>query len=665
MAAKHSQYAIGVDTGGTYTDAVILDRSSHKPLASAKALTTKGDLSVGVSEAITAALAAAGNAIRGADIGFVSVSTTLATNAVVEGHGSAVAAVLIGFDSSMADRAQLTKSFPGMPVLHVTGGHDHAGDAAAQLDKKALAKAVTQCGPSVTAFAVASAFAVRNPAHEHEARSLITELTGKPVTISTELSSALDAPRRALTAVLNARLISRISQLIEAVRKAMSALGISCSLMIVKGDGSLAVADSAAMRPIETVLSGPAASLVGARWLCGRDDFVMSDIGGTTTDVGVLQAGRPRIAEQGAEIAGWRTMVRAVDVRTVGLGGDSEIGLGVNGALSVGPQRVAPVSLLASRYPEVLSVLEADLADTEGGSQHGRFLVLPFGGGKSAEVHGLSARESELLGLVSDRPQALRKLAVSSGAQRAVASLRRRGLVQLAAFTPSDAAHVLRLQGNWNREGAFLAAKLLLRHRIMRMPDDAETEAFCREIWSETVARSAMVILETCLGGKPDPVLAQAVCQGKPAVGLAKVSITPAVPVVAVGGPAQVFYPAVGERLGCETVFPDHCDVANAVGAASGVVAQTTIVSVEGDGSGLFRIHGPGGVTTAVSALGALDSAESQARSAALAAVLELGAADAEVSIRIDKDHLPGAMNDDGLLKAAVIAEAVGRPRLA
>ena len=231
--------------------------------------------------------------------------------------------------------------------------------------------------------------------------------TGKPVTLSTELSSSLDAPRRALTAALNARLISRVSNLIEAVQRAMAQLQIGCPLMIVKGDGTLALAESVVTRPIETVLSGPAASLVGAHWLSGLDSFIMSDMGGTTTDLGVLINGRPRVAPDGAELGGWRTMVRAIDVRTIGLGGDSEVLLGPQGKLSVSPQRIMPVALLGQRFPEVLAMLEADLADVDGGnSMQGRFALLPFGARADAPTGELSPREREVLLQVSDRPQA-------------------------------------------------------------------------------------------------------------------------------------------------------------------------------------------------------------------------------------------------------------------
>src|SRR4029079_1232541 len=126
--------------------------------------------------------------------------------------------------------------------------------------------------------------------------------------------------------------ISRISMLIEAVHRVMMELGIRSPLMVVKGDGTLALAERVAKRPIETVLSGPAASLVGARWLCGLDDFVMSDMGGTTTDTGILIAGRPKITGEGAELGGWRTMVKAIAVKTIGLGGDSEITIDAGGS---------------------------------------------------------------------------------------------------------------------------------------------------------------------------------------------------------------------------------------------------------------------------------------------------------------------------------------------
>jgi N-methylhydantoinase A/oxoprolinase/acetone carboxylase beta subunit len=657
-------YLIGVDTGGTYTDAAVIEAQGHKVVASAKSITTKGDLSIGVTGAITAAIARLPAGLRSENISLVSVSTTLATNAVVEGHGSAVGVILIGFDQAMADRTGIAKAFPGMPIAIIAGGHDHNGDEAKPLDQAALEVAIGNM--PVDAFAIASAFAVRNPAHESRARDLIAKLTSKPATLSTELTSALDAPRRALTAVLNARLISRVSMLISAVRRSMAELRIDCPLMIVKGDGTLALAERVALRPIETVLSGPAASLVGASWLCGRKDFIMSDMGGTTTDLGVLSNGRPMVAEQGAEVGGWRTMVKAIDVKTIGLGGDSEITIGLNGKLDVGPQRVAPVSLLASRYPEVIAMLEADLADTEGGSMHGKFVLKPFGATAASQSAEVNRHEAEILAMVDERPRPIRKIAVSSAAQRALASLKRKGLVQTGGFTPSDAAHVLGLQDNWPGPAAELAARLMVRFRDMKLGDPARVEAFCREVWSETVRRTAKVILDTAFGKSfGDHELVDAVCAGRGQLGLAKVSLSPAVPVVAVGGPVRVYYDEVGNRLGCEMVFPPYFDVANAVGAATGVIAQSVTVTVEGDGGGLFRVHGVSGVASFTSGSAALVAAEQMAREAALSAALQLGAASPQVHVTVSKSHLPDAVDDSGLLEAVFRAEAIGRPETA
>ena len=208
-------YFIGVDTGGTYTDAAVIAARDHKVIASAKAITTKGDLAIGVTEAISQAVASLPRGLAPQDISLVSVSTTLATNAVVEGHGSSVGVILAGFDAQMAERTGIAKAFPGMPIEIIAGGHDHNGEERVALDLAALKAALARMGGRCDAFAVASSFAVRNPAHEYAIREAITSSTGKPVTLSTELSSALDAPRRALTAALNARLISRISLLIE------------------------------------------------------------------------------------------------------------------------------------------------------------------------------------------------------------------------------------------------------------------------------------------------------------------------------------------------------------------------------------------------------------------------------------------------------------------
>jgi N-methylhydantoinase A/oxoprolinase/acetone carboxylase beta subunit len=658
-----TDYIIGIDTGGTYTDAVVIDRASQRILASAKSLTTKGDLAVGVGLAMREAVSLPGEAIDAQAVKLVSISTTLATNAVVEGHGGAAAAVLIGFDDRMAERTGIASAFPDMPILRIEGGHDHNGLAVKPLDVNALRRGLDALAGKVTSIAIASTFAVRNNQHEMAARDVVAETLSLPVTLSSELSSALDAPRRALTAVLNARLIGHSSKLIAAVKRAMAELRIVCPLMIMKGDGALALADSIEKRPIETILSGPAASLMGAKWLSGMDDFIVSDMGGTTTDVGILEKGRPLVAPLGAEVGGWRTMVKAIDIKTIGLGGDSEVSIGTNGRIEVGPQRAVPLSLLASRAAQTIALLEADLADTEGASLHGRFLVLPFGKAPDAAVQGLNGRELEIHKQLTDVPLPLRRVATSTAAQRAIASLRRKGLVQLCAFTPSDAAHALQLQDNWSTEAAQLSAQLLYRFRYMRKASADELRTFCHEIWDTVVALSARIVLETALGEVAESrTLVDAVCAGRPLLGRARISIAPVLPIVAVGGPVRIYYHEVAERLGTDVVFTSYCDVANAVGAASALVLNRVTVTVEGNGQGLFRVHGGGHSEEFGSGSKALANAVELATRLAKNHAVESGAVAPRCEVSVSKTMMPEAQDDEGLLTATVIAEAAGRP---
>ena len=205
---------LGVDTGGTYTDAVILDAAATAVLGKAKSLTTRADLSLGIGRAVDAALAAAG--VGPGEVAMVSLSTTLATNALVEGQGGRIALIFLGFDEGDARRAGLAEALRGDPLIALPGGHSHAGIETAPLDLTALEAALQAAGPGIMGYAVAARFATRNPAHELAARDLIRRLTGRPVTCSHELSANLNGPKRALTAVLNARLIGMIDRLVTA-----------------------------------------------------------------------------------------------------------------------------------------------------------------------------------------------------------------------------------------------------------------------------------------------------------------------------------------------------------------------------------------------------------------------------------------------------------------
>ena len=154
------------------------------------------------------------------------------------------------------------------------------------------------------------------------------------------------------------------------------------------------------------------------------------------------------------------------------------------------------------------------------------------------------------------------------------------------------------------------------------------------------------------------------VCRGEGRRSLARVSISPVVPVVAVGGPVKIYYPEVGKRLECEMVFPQSCEVANAVGAATGMIARTVTIEVNGNGAGLFRVHGPEGVSQYASANDAVNEACRLARETAGAQVNEMGGGKVRFVEDIETFLLPDAVDNNGLLRATVKIEATARPVL-
>ena len=663
-------YLLGVDTGGTYTDAVVLDEAADAVVASAKALTSRPDLAIGVGAAIDAALADAN--VAAADIAMVSLSTTLATNALVEGQGGRIALVAIGFDDADLGRAGLTEALRGDPVIRLAGGHNHAGNEARALDILKLETELAKLDGGITGFAVAASFATRNPAHEVAARDLIREMTGKPVSCSHELSQALGGPKRALTAVLNARLIGMLDRLITACEGHLATIGITARLMVVRGDGALVSASIAREKPIETILSGPAASIAGASWLTGETDALVSDIGGTTTDICLLRDGRPKIDPQGARVGPFRTMVEAVAMRTWGLGGDSEVHMveGLEGNLRLGPRRLMPISLAAKHFPDLVHAtldraLSQDMPATDGGQ-----FVIPLW---SDMPQGLDGREQTLVDRLADGPLRLGHAVQSRMESPALARLVGRGLVIMAGVTPSDASHVLGLVDAWDALAAEKAVTLFARRRTGAGSRVAETaEVLASQIIDQLTAQTVDCLLQAGFaeddldwsdpaGLAQHPLTKASLDQHS---GVMRMQMSLGVPVIGLGASAATYYGAVGTRLGTRMVLPAHGGVANAIGAVVGQVRMQATGTVTSAGEGSFAVHfvdGPQVFTDRDTALLALEAAlQVEAESVVRASGVE------EIRLSVSRDISEAQIESRTMfIEATVRVEASGRPRIA
>ncbi len=662
-------FILGVDTGGTYTDAVILE-DEERVIAFSKALTTHSDLSLGIGLAIQKAIKKKNTATE--KISLVSLSTTLATNALVEGQGDRVALVMIGFQDSDLEKHSIFDALKGDPFLVIEGGHNYAGFEKSPLEKNKLSKWISGI-KGVSAYAVCSQFAVRNPEHELEAAEIIRKLTDKPVSLSHQISAKLNGPKRALTAVLNARLIALIDLLIIKAEHVIKSLGILAPLMVVRGDGALISAAQAREKPIETILSGPAASIVGARWLTGETEAIISDIGGTTTDIAVLKGGKPAIDPRGASVGPYRTMVEAVAMYTFGLGGDSEVKLeleGLGGHISLGPKRVIPVALAASIEPDLIhQTLDSQLKNETPNDFDARFIRRT----RASTEPVLSERDDKVYRRIGEQFYPMSEVVKSRLDLQSVIKLVSMGVAQISAVTPSDASHVLGKSNAWDKEAAIKAIDLFARRRNGSGELLAgSTAQMAERIVCQLTDQTSSSILEMAFseekvdfGDKPDVLAKHPLIQ----FGLAgysdliKVNVGISKKIIGLGASAPTYYPAVGAELNCEVILPEYAGVANAIGAVVGKIIMRESGVISSPSEGKYLVHLDGKPVNFISEAKALKVLEEKLTEKSIQKAKEAGAEN--VSVNIDREiKTANIENRSVFVEASVLVEASGRPRI-
>lgn len=657
---------LGIDTGGTFTDAVLLDESAQV-MASAKSLTTRMDLQQGIGHALQKLPQE-----KLADVNLVSLSSTLTTNSAVEGKGAPIGVFLIGYDQRQVKATGLEELLGAKNICLVKGGHNAEGYASAELDEEALRAKIDAWRDSVSAFAVSSAFSVRNPEHEQRAAALIRSITSKPVTCGHELASSLGAPRRAMTAALNARMIAYVAELITAVNSLLNLHNITAPLMIVKGDGSLISAESAILQPITTVLSGPAASVVGAMHLSGLKDLIVADMGGTTTDIAVVRQGQPTLSFDGAKVGDWRPMVEAIKLYAIGLGGDSEVSFDPSQGYTIGPRRVVPLSLLISQHPELRPALERQLR-IPACSSHNRFAIRLYE--SDVLMNQLKPDESEALERLNQGPlDMMRVVEQERWLARALARLERRGLVIFSGFTPTDAAHVLGISDHWDVEAANIAAinwarRMRRQYGVGKWVDgDARTPS--EDVYARVVKMIASKLVEAGLHdadvegkqGQLAQSLTSLIMRGDDGATAFAIKFSPEAPIVAVGGPAASYYPAVADALGTRLVLPEHGQVANAVGTVLGKVMQRVHVTVVQPVQNCFRVFLPEGPKDFTVLEQAFECARESAATRARALTLQSGATQADIQFEIEENRVDNDLDGSVFFEARVTAIGSGFP---
>ena len=651
---------LGIDTGGTYTDGVLLEYNSRTIIAAHKSLTTKRDFSIGIENVIAAI-----NIQDPASIQMVSISTTLATNAIAEGKGKRVALFLVGYDPDLIKSFNFEGHFHTPHFYYINGGHDLYGQEKEKLDLESLLSKVNEVKNQVDAIAISSYFSPRNPEHEIRAQRAVSSICDLPIVLGHQLSTKLGSIERATTAALNASLLSILQDFIIAVRRAMERRGIEAPVMVVRGDGTLMSEEFAARTPVETIHSGPAASAIGGRFLSGVGDALVVDVGGTTTDFALIQNGEVSISTDGATTAGYKTSVQAANLLSIGLGGDSHIHYNRKKEVAIGPERVVPLAYLAQQYPNVQKRLEALSRRTMPAPAPAEleywFLQRELPTGLSLN----NKQEEKLLQLLKNGPKPvpdlMKELGLLSQVQFKSEILWREEIVGKAGFTPTDLLHTDGRHTPWNTSASQAALTIFSNYLSQ------EKESIANLLWdliSEKVIRAALGFLteKEIPNNIPekfgDWILNNSIYPSHPHL---ETRIKLQQPIIGIGAPAKPMLQAAAKKLHTELLLPDHYYVANAVGAIAGsvMVTEEILIYPHLDAAGVdvigYYVQAHENRKEYVEIEDALKYAQETGHEQALSAALRSGAANPQVIIEIIQD---------GMDSYRVKAKAVGNPRL-
>ena len=563
---------LGIDTGGTFTDGVLLDPATRKVIKTSKVLTTHSDLTICISEILENLVA--DNPAR---INLVSLSTTLATNAIAEGKCKPVALLLLGYDPELVHKFNFHHQFGTPHYFFIQGKYGLDGIEQIPLDETQIIKIVKEIKEEVNAFAISSYAGSRNAAHEERAGEIIASMTDTPIVEAHHLSSELDSIRRATTASINASLLSNTQEFLSAVQGMLEKKAIRCPVMIVRGDGSIVKAEYARKRPVEIIHSGPATSAIGGQFLAGIDTALVIDIGGTTTDIALVENGKIQIDTSAATVGSFRTCVKTIKVRSFGLGGDSLIRFDRSQNVTVGPERVLPFSHLCTEYPEFKLEIIEWLKKKKEILYYDRlecWVLLrepahPFKDLRMQKAIQLLKQGPWLL------PKLLKEVGAVSPVQVNVEELVNHEVIMRAGLTPTDLLHVTGEFSPWDADTARLIIQTIAKNWGIG------SEAFIQRIRDIMTHRIAAEVIQF-LSGKTlsDSTLFNTRSNDldrwlfeeslKPVDRNLGCQIMLKHPIVGIGAPAKAFLPAVALAFGAQIIFPDYYEVANAVGTVVG-----------------------------------------------------------------------------------------------
>lgn len=669
---------IGIDTGGTYTDAVVYDFDSGKILASAKALTTKENLSIGIENALGAL-----DPEYFGRVGFVSLSTTLATNACIENKGGRAKLLLLGVEKRVIDWVGEDYGLKDDGTLYLCEHKSRFdGEVPEEPDWSALLKDTEEWLRDADGLGIVELYAMKNGARlERRAKELFAEKYPFPIVCGHELFSELNSLQRGASTLLNAKLVPVIREFLGAIRSVLEKKGVAAPVVIVRSDGTLMSEEFSRLRPVETILCGPAASVLGGVRLSNEENSMIIDMGGTTTDISLVKNGAPVRVKDGVRIGGWRTFVKGVFIDTFGLGGDSAVRIGGDG-LMIDTRRVTPVCVAAKRWPSILEDLAALLDSNRLHATlplHEFFYLVK----EIRNTENYSDSELRLCDALKERPLLMTEATEKTGLDvytMNTGRLEREGVIMRCGLTPTDIMHIKGDFCEYDARASRLAAEYVLKCLYSNSDDPCSMDEFCDMVYDlvkkKLYCNLVRILLQDKfpqmkadgLSAQTEALIAESWEMNRHAheTDFTDFGFSTKAALVGIGAPTYIFLPDVAKAMGTTCVIPENAGVANAIGAIVGKVSATAVIEIRPNhtpgGVKDYTVLGPEKNTTVETLEEAVAIASKEAEEAARAEARRrgvMGKVDTQVTSSGTTSRLIGSLSLD--LGTTVTATATGR----
>ena len=585
----YMKIGIGIDTGGTYTDAVAYDFESGNVLGSAKSLTTKEDLTIGILGALDGVPA---DLLVQAEL--VSLSTTLATNACVEDKGGKAKLIFFGGDRKVIAENGKKYGLPHAEEIYIQEAYtDFWGGREREPDWELFSKNIEKEFDHLDGVGIIEINAMKNGAAvEKTAKEIFGQKHDIPVVCGHELFSELNCLQRGSSTLLNAGLFPVIKEFLDAIKTAVKQRGINASIVIVRSDGSLMSEEFASVRPVETLLCGPAASVIGGTRLSGEPNCVVVDMGGTTTDIALVRDNIPVTAVGGVSIGKWKTFVNGLYVKTFGLGGDSAVHHSENG-LVLEDYRIIPLCIAAEKYPVIAENLRKLLAGMEHKHMkalHEHYILIK----DITKNPRYTDEEKKFCEALKDNPLIIKEAAAAIGKDLYtlnVSRLLKEGVIALCGLTPTDIMHI---KGDFTRYADSMEASVL-GARFVAFNSEVPENELCNMVYDEIKRKIYLNVVGVTLENKYPQYMKNGVNKEAEFIinesyaaakagkrgGLNTALFETDFSLVGIGAPIHIFLGDVAKMLGTKAVIPKYSGVANAIGAVAGNICANYTVEIK------------------------------------------------------------------------------------